>query len=249
MISIPHVTIPGSSIKSPGTLLSMVKTEIPSRDNSLSSDIEIERNFKENSSQEISIELSPKTHHNPTPSYQDYVTLLSHYNIQVNNNLNTQQASAILSHIVQEILQLPENFVRKLQLQISITNHPDVFNERGFFRSDDLLNENKINDKLYRLLFEHVLLNFPTLLSLWSEDDQDVDNYERERISTQVAKIHQMEAAFYAIMQNRKHPKTKPDVIKFRKILISLDPVSFSLDWFKERNLKFKKKLRVQFEV
>jgi len=250
----PHISIPGSSIKSPGSLLSMVKTENRTKDNSSSSEIEfeIERKFEKLSSglsEEQSIEENYIDPHSPSSLYQDYLKVLSQYNIQINNLLNTQQASSIiLSQIIQELVKLPQNFIRKLQLRITLTNHPDVFNARNFFRSDDSLDGNKIIEKFYRLLFENFIRNFPSLLNLWQEDDNSIEE-ESRKMSSQIAKIHEMEFAFYAIMQNKKSPKTKLDVNKLKKILIDLDPISFSVEWFKERNLELKKNFRVQFNV
>jgi len=248
-----RITIPGSSIKSPGSLLSMVKTEIP-RSTSSSSELEIdiERNLDEisSASEEHSIlEVHRKNSRSPTSLYQDYVTILSQYNIQVKNFLNSQQASLILSQIIQEVIQLPQSFVRKLQLQITMNNQPDVFNEKGFFRSEDLLSEMKVSDKFYRLLFEHVLGCYPSLITLWQDEDDGLDEEERRKVSTQIAKIHQIESAFYAVMQNRKHPKMKSDINKLKKILINLDPICFSQEWFKEKNHELKKKFKVQFNV
>lgn len=247
--TIPHISMPGSSIKSPGSLLSMIKTETRSKDSSLSLENEIDRHIELLSSDEVLSDKNLSIFQSPTNQYQNLVTKLFQYNIQVNNHIDTQQANSILSHLAEEISQLPQNFMLKLQLKITLSNHPDVFNERGFFKSEDLLNQAKLNDKLYRLMFERLLANFPSVMRIWFEEDDEVEEEEKGKMSTQLAQIHKMEAAFYAIMQNRKHPKTKFDVIKLRKILIKIDPLSFSAEWFKERNLQLKKNFHVQFDI
>jgi len=251
-------TIPGSFIKSPGSLLSTVKTEPSSPQYSSDYLMTLETMLNDDSfsdmsfhddEQSIEIEISNPTAHTESPvnhsqsDAQQSLATLNHYNVEASFRMDEDQASRLLSQITNEISELPASFVRRLGLKIVLTNQD---HSKTVFGMEDLYNKSKINDKLYRLMFEGLLANFPDIIGLWTKYDSLVEG-DRSHLSQGMNVATQIEKAFYSIMQNKRYPKSKFDVTKLRNLLIAFDPVGFSHEWFKDRNRKLKQGYRVSF--
>ena len=250
--------IPGSSIKSPGSLLSAVKTEPSSPQYSSDYLMTLETLLNDDScsdmsfhdeEQSIEMEISNPTTHTESPvshsqsSAQQSLSTLNHYNVEASFRMDEEKASRLLSQITSEISELPESFVRRLGLKILLASQGQ---NKGVFGMEDLYNKSKIDDKLYRLVFEGLLASFPEIISLWTKYDSLVEA-DRSHLSQGMNVATQIEKAFYSIMQNKRYPKSKFDVTKLRNLLIAFDPVGFSHEWFKDRNRKLKQGYKVSF--
>jgi len=252
--------IPGSVIKSPGSLLSSVKTEPSSPQYSSDYLLTLETMMTDESlsdlsfhdeEQSVEIENSNPTSHTESPvsqnDLQKNLTTLDHYNVAASFRMDEDQASRLLSQITSEISELPASFVRRLELKITLANQGSSGSDKTVFGLEDLYNKAKINDKLYRLIFERLLVNFSDIVSLWPKFDTLIKENRGVQLSEQINIVAQIEKAFYSIMQNKKYPKSKFDVIKLRHLLIAFDSIGFSQEWFKDRNRKLKQGFRVSF--
>jgi len=252
--------IPGSVIKSPGSLLSSVKTEPSSPQYSSDYLLTLETMMTDESlsdlsfhdeEQSVEIEASNPTSQTESPVSQNELqkdlNTLDHYNVAASFRMDEDQASRLLNQITSEISELPASFVRRLELKITLANQGSSGSDKTVFGLEDLYNKAKINDKLYRLIFERLLVNFSDIVSLWSKFDTLIKENRGVQLSQQINTVAQIEKAFYSIMQNKKYPKSKFDVIKLRHLLIAFDSIGFSQEWFKDRNRKLKQGFRVSF--
>lgn len=252
--------LPGSVIKSPGSLLSSVKTEPSSPQYSSDYLLTLETIMTDDENlsdvsfhdeeQSVEIEITNPTSHTESPvsrienDLQKNLSTLDHYNVAASFRMDEEQASRLLAQITSELSELPATFVRRLELKIMLAN---TGNDKTVFGLEDLYNKAKINDKLYRMIFERLLVNFSDIVSLWPKFDTLIQENRGAQLSQQISTVVQIEKAFYSIMQNKKYPKSKFDVIKLRHLLIAFDTVGFSQEWFKDRNRKLKQGYRVSF--
>lgn len=244
------VAFPASMIKSPGSLLPKTKS---TRDEDRSSQLTSDSTDRE--SMEISVPIDlvrlVKSESCSGPLERQHLEI-SYYDIKLESSLDSSMTNLAWDYIVKELKYLPQSFVVRLQLRIILTEKPTIYQEKHCIRNSHLKTPQRAKERLYYIMFQSLLVHFPNIFSLWAE----LNNYESCENNIYSSEVHSLikvlaeralESSFYAIMFNKSYSKGLY-IVKFKELLMILDPTSFSPKWFKNYNRRLKKAYKVKFD-
>jgi len=153
----------------------------------------------------------------------------------------------LLKCLVPEICLFPLSFwkllkIKKLCIYKGDPSNIDLPSGEPALSLDLLNTEEKIIQRLYKIIFNKILIAKPDLITSWKRILSDEDGTVKPSF------LPELEENFMKLMKGNKYYLLNPQVDKLMKLLAQSFSEEITEEWFKNRNKERKKGIKIRFD-